>query len=564
MNRLASRSISIHIYGPRGSRGSINNLEGFDTSIHSDAPPPPTSVRPGYHILYTTINALNNDILLCVFNYYRLDDKDAWNDRLGWCKLFHVCQRWRHLIYESAFHLGMHILCTNGTPILDTLDHLPPLPLVINYQHTTVTLRGQDELGISHALRWRDRVRRIDLHLPLSVLHKVLMLMDKPFPMLEHISLSFTDDEISTLTLPKTCLAPNLRHLALLGIGLPKRLRLLSPTVTLVTLVLMNIRAPAYFRPRLLVARLQSLPQLEELSIGFSVPLPRPSFESELLGKQGNPVMLANLRYLKFRGVSAYLECLVAQIMAPLLEQLDITLYNQIAFSLPHLSHLTTITERLKFPTTTVLFGEEEVSIILGGQNLRQSDRPSILRVLCKQLDWQIDCAAQICSALTPTLSGVGQLILDSHEQMLPAKWWNGEIDGTTWHELLSSFIGVKQLRICGSLTEELSRALEVGEIGLDPGLLPGLQERVSEFIGRHEASLFGSFIQARLVAGRPVRSSFPFSHYSDPSTFSSTSRRYSDTSDSSMFLSTSLRYHDSSDPFAFSSTSPRYDDCSD
>jgi hypothetical protein len=31
--------------------------------------------------------------------------------------------------YTSAFHLGMHILCTNGTPIVDTLDHLPPLPL---------------------------------------------------------------------------------------------------------------------------------------------------------------------------------------------------------------------------------------------------------------------------------------------------------------------------------------------------------------------------------------------------------------------------------------------------
>ena len=57
-----------------------------------------------------------------------------------------------------------------------------------------------------------------------------------------------------------------------------------------------NIRASGYFRPRLLVARLQSLPQLEELSIGFSIPIPRPSAERELLGEQGTPVTLPNLK----------------------------------------------------------------------------------------------------------------------------------------------------------------------------------------------------------------------------------------------------------------------------
>ena len=51
----------------------------------------------------------------------------------------------------------------------------------------------------------------------------------------------------------------------------------------------------------------------------------------------------------------------------------------------------------------------------------------------------------------------------------------------------------------------ELSHALEVDEIGLDPGLLPDLQELVSDYRGEHEDSLFGSFIHARQVAGRPV-----------------------------------------------------------
>ena len=75
-------------------------------------------------------------------------------------------------------------------------------------------------------------------------------------------------------------------------------------------------------------------------------------------------------------------------------------------------------------------------------------------------------------------------------------------IDGTTWHELLRPFMFVNELRICDELSEELSRALQVDEVGLDPGMLPGLQEIVIQF----NEALFGSFIHARQVAGRPVR----------------------------------------------------------
>jgi len=399
----------------------------------------------------------------------------------------------------------MHILCTNGTPIVDTLDHLPPLPLFVDYRYTNVNIRGEDELGIYHALRLRDRVRRIDLHLPPSILSKSLMLMDEPFPILEHLSLSLTVNKITILTLPKTFLAPNLRHLALLGICLPKRLRLLLSTVSLVTLALTNLRASGCFLPRLLVARLRSLPQLEGLSIGFSIPIPRPSAERELLGNQGTPVTLLNLKHLRFQGIGAYLECLVAQIRTPLLERLDITLFNQIAFALPHLSHFTNRTEGLKLPTAEAFFGRDEVSITLGHHGTLWDDGRFVLRVMCKPLDWQIDCAAQICIALMPALSGVEKLTLDFYELMMPSEWQNGEIDGTTWHELLRPFIGVKDLRICSSLSEELSRALQVDGVGSDPGLLPGLQE-----LARGSIGMFDPFLHARRVAGRPVLDTNP------------------------------------------------------
>ncbi|KAI9438954.1 hypothetical protein H4582DRAFT_2142090 [Lactarius indigo] len=484
-----SRSINIHIYDPRGSPGSRNSL---------DSPPsPPTSERPGYHVSYTAINTLDDDILLGIFSYYRLDEDNAWNDRLGWCKLSHVCRRWRHIVYSSASHLGMHILCTNGTPIVDTLDHLPTLPLFVVYRDP---ITQQDKLAGLRALLMWDRVRHIDLHLPPSNLNMFLMLMDEPLSMLEYLSLS-SPTEGTSLVLPKSFLAPNLRYLTLLGIDLPKRLRLLSSTVSLVTLVLRNIRASGYFLPKLLVARLRSLPQLEELSIGFSIPIPRPSAERELFGNQGTPVTLPNLKYLKFKGVSVYLESLVAQIRTPLLERLDITLFNQLAFGLPHLSHFTNITEGLKLPIAKVSFERDAVTIITRHHGTREHNGRFALRVMCGQLDWQIDCAAQICCALLPVSFGVEKLKLKFYEQVMPTEWQNGEIDDTTWHELLRAFIRVKELHLCPALSQELSRALQVDVVGFDLGLLPSLRKIVSEFKGRHSHNLFSSFAHARQIA---------------------------------------------------------------
>ena len=425
----------------------------------------------------------------------------------------------------------MHILCTKGTPLVDSLDHLPPLPLFVSYRDEMgyvvrdrsftwerVAVSEEDQLGINHALRLRDRIRHIDLHLPPSTLHEFLMLMNEPFPILEHLSLSFLADKLTTFSLPKTFLAPNIRHLALLGIGLPKRLRLLTSTVSLVSLDLTNIQASGYFRPRILVARLQSLPQLEEISIGFSVPIPRPSAERLLLGEQGTPVMLPSLKKLTFRGVSVYLERLVSQITAPLLERLDISLFNQIAFTLPHLSHFVNTTDQIKFLSTGMVRFGDEASITLGHRNMEwvgSYDQRFILRVMCKQMDWQIDCAAQICIALMPALSGVDMLTLDNNygwgtPTQTRLELRNDEIDDTTWHDLLRPFIGVKELCVGYFLSEGLSRALEVDEIGSDPGFLPALQNLESKYSGVQRDNMFDSFINSRRVAGRPVALRLP------------------------------------------------------
>jgi len=82
----------------------------------------------------------------------------------------------------------------------------------------------------------------------------------------------------------------------------------------------------------------------------------------------------------------------------------------------------------------------------------------------------------------------------------MPTKWLNGNINGTTWHELLRSFMWVKRLTIVDGFLKELSHALKLNEVGSDPGFLPELQEIVAV------NNPFTSFIDTRRAVGRPVQ----------------------------------------------------------
>ena len=407
-------------------------------------------------------------------------------------------------MFDFAFHLGIHIECTNGTPVLDILDNYPPLPLFVNYNTSDAAPSYpilQDELGIYRTLRLHDHIRQIHLSLPSPILHKALVLMGGRFPILEHLFLSFTTENHNiSLTLPETFLAPNLRHLTLPDVSPHRLLRFLTTTVSVITLKLSNIQT-RYFLPRLLVAHLRLLPQLEELTVVCSTPIPSSVTEEKLLGGEETPVILPNLKTFSFKGRNAYLECLVSQISTPLLEQLHITLFSETVLSQPRLSHLINTTKVFKPLRATVNFGVNEVSVytaVRGGFVIRVRDMP---------LNWRVDWAAQICNALVPTLPSVEHLTLGLFSLANGPDWQPNGIDSTTWHILLRSFIGVKKLHIDHGLTWELSWALRAGGVGTDPEFLPNLQSIVSE------TNMFTSFIDARQVVGRPVK----FSTFSWP-----------------------------------------------
>ena len=446
----------------------------------------------------TRIHNLDDDALLRIFNCYRLEDED-WNLRANWRKLAHVCQRWRYLIFDSSSLLDICLRLTTDSPSINTLSHLPPLPLVIDYSIWIISLNDKDNIHLG--LQQHGRVRQVTLQAPSSSLYILLEPMNKPFPRLGELSLSSTTTEDICPVLPETLRAPFLRHLSLHGIGLPKGLSLLSSMIALSALSLTHIRDSWYFSPRHLVTQLQGLLYLEKLSIGFAIPIPLPSSEGELLPAPIPPVTLPSLRRINFQGVGAYLENLVAQINTPLLEQIRLTLFFNLDFTLVNLTKFIRRTEGIRCLTTRVIFGKDGASINAG--HYEQGKFSLYVNVNCKRLDWQMDSATQVCRALGNVLSSVVELTIDL-DQVMPSIRGN-IFDSTLWHELLLPFIRVKKLHISFPLTLELSQALESIPEELVLELLPDLRELEVQLEIDSAKKAFSTFVETRESVGRPV-----------------------------------------------------------
>ena len=103
------------------------------------------------------IDVLPDDVLLGIFDFYV--DVGPWDENKPiqtWQSLVHVCRRWRSLVLESPRRLNLHLLCTPKTPINDTLDVWPALPLIVMGK---MSLSGTD--NVIAALGPSNRVRRV-------------------------------------------------------------------------------------------------------------------------------------------------------------------------------------------------------------------------------------------------------------------------------------------------------------------------------------------------------------------------------------------------------------------
>jgi hypothetical protein len=473
------------------------------------------SIEPINNRRPSPICILNDDVLLNIFHLYRLGVPDEYEDRNGkqtfdwgrqrwWYMLAQVSRRWRHVILGSPSRLDLHLLCTYGVPVADMLAHSPPLPLIVSYIDPDREMTTEDEEGVLLALLHSDRVRRISLKTPASKLGKFITALDDQFPILERVYMRPQSKEDTRLIFPQTFQAPHLRHLNLVYTALPTRSPLLTTTGDLVTLRLMGIPRSAYFPPGFILARLSLLPQLERLGIAFHSPLPNRDVVKQLWDiPTMTHVTLPNLRLLIFGGVSTYIEGLLERIGAPVLDTLQIRLFNQLTFTVPRLSQFLQASENRTFHTVELAFKSHFVHFI-ADPHRSEWNPPLRLEIMCRHLDWQVASAVQILGTISPVLSVVENLTLSYGEHDPPSEQHN-EIDRTQWHELLRPFGNVKTLYVENNLVEELSHSLcpEEGEVSL--ALLPNLQELQYSGGGSNVRDAFTPFINERQTAGHPV-----------------------------------------------------------
>ena len=131
-----------------------------------------------------TIDMLPDVALLEVFDCYMKEAREGEEegDLLNiqeWHTLVHVCRQWRAIVLGSPRRLDLRLLCTEKTPVKETLAVWPPLPIVIDQYYDETQMDN-----IIVALEHNERICQIDLKVTKSQLEQVLPAMQQPFPAL--------------------------------------------------------------------------------------------------------------------------------------------------------------------------------------------------------------------------------------------------------------------------------------------------------------------------------------------------------------------------------------------
>jgi len=278
----------------------------------------------------TTIGLLVDDVLLEIFNFYRmihstcphsdpcLDPCHEWN----WRILAHVCRRWRRIIFNSPRRLNIRILCTYGTPVRKNLGIWPAFPIDLQL-FSQRCMEPEDEDNAIAALEHRDRVYAVRLFGTGEQLATIAEeAMQEPFPVLTHLCLRSKDQDTPFFTAAFLGgSAPHLQTITLRRILFPSLPILLLSTSDLVTLNLFEIPNPGYISPERMVVCLVALPRLEVLAITYQDAASRPD---QIRPPPVTRSVLPALTRFEFQGAFEYLEDFVAQIDSPQLERISI------------------------------------------------------------------------------------------------------------------------------------------------------------------------------------------------------------------------------------------------
>ncbi|KAH9006662.1 hypothetical protein EDB83DRAFT_730101 [Lactarius deliciosus] len=437
-----------------------------------------------------TIEMLCDDVLLNIFQHYLDASPGCWPD------LTHVCRSWRQIIFTSPLGLHLRLCCTYGTPVLKNLDCWPSLPLALDY--VGYPPAPEDEDNIMAALQQSDRVFSVSLTVSHSLLKK-LSTISEPISGLEELVL-LSQDNIRLIP-SAFWWGHRLRTLHSTRIAIPSLPQLLSPSQDLVDLQLHEIPGAGYFSPEAFANALCGMTRLETLSLHFLSLPPRRNY----LGSPplpGDRVILPALTRFKYRGISKYLDSLVARIDAPRLGDIDIMFFNQPTLDASQLGLFINRIEMQRSPLRAdILFSGDVISITF--------TQPGALKRLglqisCEQLDWRLFSISQICGHFPSFLHSVEDLGVETNgSSSVP-----DDMDDEQWQRPIHAFNNVKDFRVAGDLATDILRALRPTDEG-HKIVLPALRYLyVQGHTFTHEPSRdsIESFLIQRQLSNHPVQ----------------------------------------------------------
>jgi hypothetical protein len=324
-----------------------------------------------------------------------------------WCKLVHVCQRWRHIVFSSPHRLDLRILCREGTPVRGALDVWPALPITIRSYGISDGI--QDDMIAT--LENRSQVQVIILNEKCLPFERFVMVMQEPFPALECLDLRYS----GAGALPDTFLG-----------GSAPRLRSLS------------------FSPETMATSVSALAKLTHLEIdfeGYAFPYPFPRIPPPL-----TCAVLPVFTSLRFEGLIHYLEDFVARIDAPLFDNVTLMLVCRLGFDIQQLTRFIS-----HAPILMCMYSREMMGIRFSHGRAMVDVHPlkSVFPFILSTTSWreadqQVSSMAQIiCSQLAIVVCGIARLDIDYHPD-IPSP--PGDMDDTQWKKNFRPFTFLRTL----------------------------------------------------------------------------------------------------------------------
>ena len=446
-----------------------------------------------------SVDALPDDVLIAIFDQYVNGDVQvSLNIGKEWQSLVHVCRRWRSIVFGSPRHLKLQLFCTVRTRARDMLDVWPALPLAIWCDRTG----GVD--NIIAALERRERVCQIALMNVQSLDSGIyLEALQQQFPELTTLFLHSVAEKVPVV--PDSFLggsAPRLEFLELEGIPFPGLPKLLLSATHLVNLLL-DIPHSGYISPQTMVTCLYSLTSLSSFSLGFASPRSCPDQASRRPPSSTRSV-LSVLTFFDFKGVTEYLEDLVAHIDAPRLNKLHITFVNDTVFDTQQLMQFISRTPMSReFKKAHITLWDDVASLDVSSQT--SGDQEVLVKILCRGLEWQVSSLEQVCTSCLPPLSMLETVYIYNHPYSQP--YWKDDIENGLWLQLLHSFAAVKNLYLSEQFARRIGPALQELTEGRTTEVLPALQKiflEGLESLGPVQEGI-AKFVAARQVASRTI-----------------------------------------------------------